>query len=176
MLEHSHELGLARGESERARLLAERSRSERLPDPTLGMHYARDRGGEENVVGAYVSIPLPGTARRAASDASVAQAHVAAQREAAVRQRIGAEAASLHGAASAALAGWQAARDAAEHLTRSAAMTARAYQLGEGSLNDLLQARRLANEAQLAARLQQLDALALRYRLLLVTHQLWDLD
>ena len=42
-----------------------------------------------------------------------------------------------------------------------------ANEFGEGSLNDLLTARRLANEAQLAARLSQLDALELRYRLLL---------
>ena len=55
-------------------------------------------------------------------------------------------------------------------------MTARAYQLGEGTLNDLLAARRLANEAQLAARLTQLDALELRYRLLLDAHKIWDLD
>ena len=55
-------------------------------------------------------------------------------------------------------------------------MTARAYQLGEGNLNDLLTARRLANEAQLAARLLQLEALELRYRLLLDAHQLWDFD
>jgi len=55
-------------------------------------------------------------------------------------------------------------------------MTARAYQLGEGSQNDLLAARRLANEAQLSARLLQLDALELHYRLRLDAHQLWDLD
>jgi hypothetical protein len=55
-------------------------------------------------------------------------------------------------------------------------MTARAYQLGEGSLSDLLSNRRLANEAQLAARLVQLDALELRYRLLLDAHRLWDAD
>ena len=65
---------------------------------------------------------------------------------------------------------------AAERQTRSADMLARAYQLGEGSLNDLLAARRLANEAQLAAHQQQLDALYLRYRLLLDTHRLWDMD
>ena len=70
------------------------------------------------------------------------------------------EAASLVNAARAATASWQAARSAAERQTRSADMLARAYQLGEGSLNDLLAARRLANEAQLAAHQQQLDALA----------------
>ena len=40
----------------------------------------------------------------------------------------------------------------------------------------LLAARRLANEAQLSARLMQLDALELRYRLLLDAHQLWAMD
>ena len=55
-------------------------------------------------------------------------------------------------------------------------MTARAYQLGEGSLNDLLASRRLANEAQLSARLIQLEALELRYRLLLDAHRLWVMD
>jgi len=74
------------------------------------------------------------------------------------------------------VASWQASRHAGERLGRAAEMTARAYQLGEGSLSDLLTARRLANEAQLASRLAQLDALELRYRLLLDAHRLWDLD
>ncbi len=176
VLEHNHEWALARGEAERAQLIAERSRRDRLPDPTVGLQFSRERSGEENVVGAYVSIPLPGDARRASSDASAAHAAVAGHQAEAVRQRVSVEAASLVNAAGAATASWQAARSAAERQTRSADMLARAYQLGEGNLNDLLAARRLANEAQLAARQQQLDALYLRYRLLLDTHRLWDID
>ncbi len=43
--------------------------------------------------------------------------------------------------------------------------------------NEQLQAaRRMANQAQLAARLFQLEALELRYRLLLDAHQLWVMD
>lgn len=176
LLEHSHELGLARGEAQRARIAAERQRQDRLPDPSVGLQFSRERGGEENVVGAYVSIPLPGDARRATTDASLAQAEAAGRRAEAVERRIGAEAAALYQAAQSAAPAWQAARDAAERLERSADLTARAYQLGEGSLNDLLTARRLANEARLAARTSQLDALELRYRLLLDAHRLWDLD
>jgi outer membrane protein TolC len=96
----------------------------------------------------------------------------AARREAAAQPKIGAEAVALYQSA-AAVASWQASRHAGERLGRAADMTARAYQLGEGSLNDLLTARRLANEAQLASRLAQLDALELRYRLLLDAHRLW---
>lgn len=176
LLEHSHELGLARGEAQRARVAAERQRQDRLPDPSVGLQFSRERGGEENVVGAYISIPLPGDARRATADASLAQAEAAGRRAEAVERRIGAEAATLYQAALSGAPAWQAARDAAERLERSADLTARAYQLGEGSLNDLLTARRLANEARLAARTSQLDALELRYRLLLDAHQLWDLD
>jgi len=176
ILQESHELGIARGESQLAQATAGRSSRDRLPDPTIGMHVSRERGGEENVVGAYISIPLPGDGRRATSDASLARASAANYREAATRQKIEAEAATLYQSANAAFPTWQASRKAAEQLNRAAEMTARAYQLGEGSLNDLLTARRLANEAQLTARLLQLEALELGYRLRLDAHQLWALD
>jgi outer membrane protein TolC len=176
VLEHSHELELASGETRRAQLLAGRASRDRLPDPTIGLHVSRERAGEEKVFGAYISIPLPGGARRASSDAALAQADVWGRREAATIQKITAESAILYQSANAAFSTWQASRSAAESLTRAADMTARAYQLGEGSLNDLLAARRLANEAQLAARLTQLEALEFRYRLLLDAHQLWVFD
>ncbi len=176
VLEHNHELAVAVGETRRAQLLADRARSERLPDPTVGVQLSRERDGNERVLGAYISIPLPGGARYAASDAAFAQAEAWAQREAMIRQKVTAEAATLYHAATAAFPGWQAAHSAAEHLTRSADMSARAYQLGEGNLAEMLAARRLANDAELAARQARLEALELRYRLLLDAHQLWDLD
>ncbi len=176
ILENSHELELARGETQRAQIVAGRSSRDRLPDPTVGLHVSRERAGEDKIVGAYISIPLPGGARRASSDAALAQADVAGRREAATTQKITAESAMLYQSANAAFATWQASRNASDRLTRAADMTARAYQLGEGSLNDLLAARRLANEAQLSARLIQLDALELRYRLRLDAHRLWDMD
>jgi len=176
ILEHSHELGVARGEVQRSQLFAGRTGRDRLPDPTVGLHVSNERSGEEQVVGAYINIPLPGGARRATADAALAQADAAGRREAAVLQKIAAEAAALYHAADAAYPTWQSGRGAAERLGHAADMTARAYQLGEGSLSDLLAARRLANEAQLAARLLQLDALELRYRLLLDAHRLWDMD
>ncbi|WP_153130863.1 TolC family protein [Dechloromonas hortensis] len=176
ILEHSHELGLARGETQRAQFAAGRIGSDRLPDPTVGLQVSRERAGEEQIVGAYISIPLPGGGRRAAADAALAQADAAGNREAAALRKITAEAAATYHLANAARATWQAGRQAADSLNHAAEMTARAYQLGEGSLNDLLTARRLANEAELAARLMQLDALESRYRLLLDAHRLWVLD
>lgn len=174
--DHSHELALARGEAQQATMAAGRSGRDLLPDPTLGLHVARERSGEENVVGLSLSIPLPGEARRAQSAAALAQADAASSREAAARQKVEGEAATLYQAASAARGSWEASRRAGRQLQEAAALTARAYQLGEGSLNELLTARRLANEAGLAARLAQLEALELRCRLLLDAHRLWPLD
>ena len=176
ILEHSHELGIARGETQRAQVIAGRAGNDRLPDPTVGVHIARERSNEEHILGAYITIPLPGGARQAVASATLAEADVAYRREAATTQKVTAEAAALYHSANAALTSWNASRSAADRLTRAADMTARAYQLGEGTLNDLLTARRLANEAQLAARLSQLEALELRYRLLLDAHKIWDLD
>lgn len=176
MLNHSHELALARGSSARARLQASRSNRDRLPDPTLGLQVSRERGGEEHIIGAYISIPLPGQARRASADSAMAQADAAEYMAANVTRRITTEAATLYQAAQAAVATWQAGRLAAARQEEAASMSARAYQLGEGNLNELLTARRLANEAALTASLMQLDALELNYRLQLDAHTLWALD
>lgn len=176
ILEHSHELELARGETQIAILQAGRSSRDRVPDPSIGFHVARERAGEDQIVGAYISIPLPGGGRRAASTAALASADAAGSRELAANRKISAEAAATFYSANAALATWQAGQAAAEQMSRAAEMTARAYQLGEGSLNELLAARRLANDARLNARLLQLEALESRYRLLLDAHRLWVLD
>lgn len=176
ILEHNHELGVARAESARARVGASRADAERRPDPSLGVNMMRERDGEERVLGVSLSIPLPGAGRRADADAALAAVQVSAHREAGVQRRVEAEAAALHRRARAAHAGWQSQQSAADALTRSADLSERAWQLGEGSLAETLNARRLAHEARLAARLARLDASESRYRLLLDAHQLWPLD
>ena len=140
------------------------------------MQFSRERAGEEKVLGAYLSIPLSGAARRAGAEVGLAQSEAKSEQAAAVRRRIASEAASLFHAAQAAVPAWQSAESAAAHLEESAQLTARAYQLGEGSLSEVLNARRLANEARLNATQARLEALERRYRLLLDAHRLWDFD
>ena len=176
ILEHNHELGVARAESARARIGASRADAERRPDPSIGVRMARERDGEERLLGVTLAIPLSGAGRRADADAAVASAEATSWREAAVLRKVEAEAAALHRRARAALAGWQGQQAAADALGKSADLTERAWQLGEGSLTDTLNARRLAHEARLAARLASLDAREARYRLLLDAHKLWPLD
>ncbi|GAB6050544.1 hypothetical protein JCM16106_13920 [Hydrogenophilus islandicus] len=175
-LENNRELALARIESQRGRLLASRSSQDRLPDPSIGLQFSRERGGEENVIGAYINIPLSGGARHASAEAAQAEAEAADRRAATVEQLVAAEAAAQFYAAQASYTAWQAVQSAADQLRTAADMAARAYELGEGSLNDLLTARRQANEAALAARLSKLDALEAYYRLLLDTNRLWNFD
>lgn len=174
ILAHDHELGVARADSARARLAASRADAERWPDPGVAVHVGNERGGEERLVGLTLSIPLPGEGRRAEADMALAEARASAYREAAVLRRVEAGAAALYRRAGALAAGWQSQQRAADALSESAELSERAWQLGEGRLVDTLNARRLAHEAELAARLAQLDASEARYRLLLDAHRLWE--
>lgn len=173
ILQHSHELLVARGESRRARLGASRADAERTPDPTIAVRFASERGGDERIIGLSVLLPLPGQARRAQADFAAAQSEATTYREAGVLTKIEREASTSYVAAQANYETWQRAEAAAQRLEQAAVLAARAYELGEGSLADTLLARRQANEVQLAARLAQLDALEARDRLLLDAHQLW---
>jgi cobalt-zinc-cadmium efflux system outer membrane protein len=176
VLEHNHELAMARAEAERQRLLASRADAERTPDPTLGLRYLSERDDTERVLGVVVTVPFSGAARRAAADSALAQGDVAAQREAAVLRRLGAEVAALYANASHALGAAERAASAADGLRRNAELAARAYALGESSLADVLVAQRFAIEARLTATLARLDAAESRYRLMLDAHELWPLD
>lgn len=174
--EHSYELAMARQQTGLAMLAARRQRQDRLPDPSVGIAFSRERGGEEQVIGAYISIPLAGGGRRAAETGAVALAESARYREDAIARKVALETAIAVQSARAAYATWQASRTAAERLQEAATMSGRAYQLGEGSLGEWLTSMRVANEAQLAAHHAQLDALEKRYRLMLDARRLWQSD
>jgi outer membrane protein TolC len=106
----------------------------------------------------------------------VAQVGAAVQNESAALRMVSTEVSATYLGAVGAYEAWQKAKAAADAMTRNAELTARAYQLGESTLNDVLVARRLALEAGLASRNAQLQAQESRYRLLLDAHLLWPLD
>lgn len=175
VLQHNHELALARAEVMRGQLTTARASADRLPDPAVGIRFASERSGTEHVVGVSVAIPLPGQGRAAAASAAQAEAEAAASREAGVLRRLEAETASAFITAQSTLGNWQRLQRAGQRVANNAELMARAYALGETGLADVLAARRLAIEAQLAAATAQLDASETRYRLLLDAHQLWTL-
>jgi outer membrane protein TolC len=176
ILEHNHELAAARADARRWQLAVSRTEADQTPDPSLGLRYGNERGGEERIVGLSVSIPFGGKARAAATEGARAQADMASHREAAVLARLEAEAENLLNGAQAAYRSALSARDAAQRINASADLAARAYALGEHGLSELLFAKRQALDANLAATLAQLDANEARYRLLLDSHQLWPID
>lgn len=176
MLQHNHELGLARADSRRWQLQASRAEADRLPDPTVGIRYSSELGGLEKVAGLTLTIPLPGKARMANARGAGAQAEMAAQQEAEVLHKVEGDAANTYAAASAAYDTWQKSKIVAEKMQDNADLMSRAYSLGESGLPEVLTARRQALEAGLNATLAQVDAAESRYRLLLDAHQLWPLD
>lgn len=176
ILADNHELRLARGRVRQRQLIAARARADRTPDPTVGLHYSNERGGEERVFGLSVSIPIPGAARAAEADGAQARVDEAMDMAAALKARLDADIANLYANADAAYATWRKAREAAVAMVQNADLMGRAYTLGEANLTDLLTARRQANAAQLAAVLARIDAAESRYRLRLDAHRLWPLE
>ena len=169
------ELELVQARARQALLKAQRAELERSGDPTLGLRVARERGGQENVLGVYAALPLGGEARRAAVLEAQGEAQVAQERLAETRQRVELEAAQTVAAYPAALSIWRQLETARERAERGAQLQARAYELGEGSLPDLLLARRGAIDATLAAEAAAVDALQSLARLRLDSQQLWNL-
>lgn len=175
ILGHNHELELARAETRIQQMHAQRSRADRLPDPTLGLRYSNEMGGEEKVAGLYLSVPLSFGVRGANAQQAEYLAEISRNRETAIRVRLESDIGAAHSQALDSYAAWQQAREAALNLRKNAELVTRAYELGESSLSETLTARRLALEATLTENIAQLDANEARYKLLLDAHLLWPL-
>ena len=175
-LEHQHELNLLRAEARRQQQLAERLERDRWPDPSVGIYTARERAGGEQLVGVSVAMPLSGTWRESQARAALAEAHALAHRVQQLERELGAQFEAR----------WQQLAQQQQALTalRAAAATQRlaaeksltAYTLGEHSMTELIQNRRLANEQQLTSQRLLLEGLLVRAQIELDAHRLWDLD
>lgn len=176
IIEHNHELAMVQSDSRIQELQAKRSRRDQLADPTFGVRYSNELGGNERVTGLYMTLPFSFGVRGAIADGAAAQAEIAAEREAAVRRRLEGDVAAEHALAVGSYETWQQAHEAASGVRQNAELMTRAYSLGESSLSDVLTARRLALESSLAELVAQLDANEAHYRLLLDAHQLWPFE
>lgn len=173
MLADNHEIELAETQARQAALQARRVGLEKQGDPVLGVHASRERGGQEQVLGVYVSLPLGSAGRLADEQVALAQAEVAEQKLAEVRQRVRSEAWQVALQAHEAPQAWHSLEAGRQGLEQAAALATRAYTLGELPLGEALQARRLALEARLTAEAARLDALESEVRLLLDSHEIW---
>jgi outer membrane protein TolC len=176
VLEHNHELARARRQADVLQAEARQLAKRHSVDPSVGVFYKNEAGGDEHVLGLNLGLTLPGSARR--FDQQAAEQLSAAAQDAAMRleQQLRQEARADFEMATAQAANWQQAEHAAQALEEAARLAARAYSLGEGSLDQVLLNRRLALEGHLQAQQAQLAALAADARLKLDSHRLWPLD
>jgi outer membrane protein TolC len=175
IIEHNHEVELALAERRIQQMLAQRSRADLIPDPTIGLSYSNEMGGAEKVAGLYVSVPLSFGLRSANAQHAAYQAEISSNREAMIRKRLEGDINAVYTQAVSSYAAWQQAQETADSQRKNAELVSRAYTLGESNLSETLIARRLALEATLAENISQLDANEARYRLLLDAHQLWSM-
>jgi outer membrane protein TolC len=169
----NHELGMVQAQNQVQHLLAQRSRADQIPDPTVGMRYASELGGNEKVTGVYLTVPLSFGHRSAIAEGVEQQAAIAADQEAFVKRRLEGDIYAAHLQAVHNYDTWQLAHEAAAAIRSNAELVARAYTLGEVGLSDSLTARRQALESSVAENLARLDANEAHYRLLLDAHLLW---
>lgn len=176
VLAHSHEAARARRQAEMLGAEARQYARRRSADPNVGAFYRNEAGGSERVLGVSLGLTLPGPARRGEQQAAEAMRDTASEAAARLEARLRAEAEADFDAATAQAANWRQAERAALALEESARLAARAYALGEGGLDAVLTARRLALEGRLQERRMRVAALAADARLKLDAHTLWPLD
>ena len=151
-------LALARAQAQHAQLRATRVGQDRVTDPTFGVRATSERDGQEKVVGVYMSIPLGGAGRRADFASAQAEAEAAQHQLEQTRKEVEAQLWQATESAVQSHAAWQRLEAVHALAQRSATLQARAYSLGESTLNDTLQARRLALESRLAAETARMEA------------------
>lgn len=176
VLEHNHELARARRQADVLQAEARQLAKRRNADPTVGVFYKNEVGGDEHVLGLNVGLTLPGAARRYNQQAAEQLSTTAQDAAMRLEQRLRQEARADFEAATAQAANWQQAERAAQALEESARLAARAYSLGEGNLDQVLLTRRLALDGRVQAQQAQVAALATATRLKLDAHELWPLD
>lgn len=171
--QRSHEIGTAAALARKKDAEARRARAERLPDPQIGLRMISDRGGREQAFGVTVTVPL-GVSRRAAEAAAASADAMGAEAELAMARRdVERDARQAVTLARAHHTIWQRQQEAAQAATLNADKAARGYALGELGLDELLLARRTAQEAELAAGRAGIDAVEAVTRVRVDAHAVW---
>ncbi len=171
--EASAELAAARHDAAAAQAQARVDAAEVRGDPSVGLRWGQARSGAEQYVGVMLSLPLGSDYRRAGADAAQARASAAALQAADAQARWQADAARRLAELRAADAALHRAQRAAQQADAVAERLRLGYRLGEGSLTDVLNARRQANELHQAALAAALDRLQQQALLAIDARWLW---
>jgi len=170
----SHPQGrLARLEADAAEAQARLAEAERQPDPTVGVQLGRERSGAERILGVNVSWPLGSAARTLQSQAQWADAQAARAQELEVRRELQRSLALWRAEWRSGQQVWQAAEQAQAQTRQAALAVRKGYELGEGSLSEVLLLQRQWLDQQQAASNAELEALRARWRWELETGARW---
>ncbi len=140
ILTRSHELRMAEKYAKQQMALARRGRLNKIADPTIGVRFFSERGGEEQGVGLLFSMPFGSSRRSAQSDAKRARALAAEAQARQVRLMVEEVADRDITRAEAGLSVWQQASVALTASKQVVSRVRRAVELGERDLVELLRA------------------------------------
>lgn len=176
IVEHNHELLMARALAARQGVTAARADAERRPDPSVGLRVLAEADGQEQAVGVVVSIPFAASGQPATIRAERALGDAIGSEAAGIERRVRLEAAQLVQALPAQREAWVAAARIVETAHDALTRIAKAWRLGAIDLDELLLARRNAFEAEANELGLRLDVHALAARIEIDSHRRWTAD
>jgi outer membrane protein, heavy metal efflux system len=163
----------ARAQAEALEAQARWADTERHPDPTLGVQLGRERSGTERLLGLSVSWPLGGEVRAGQARALWADAQAARAQQAEVSLQLRQQWQQWRADVGASEAAWRATAQALVHARQAAQAIRKGYELGEGSLSEVILLQRQWLEQQQATAQAALDAQRARLRWALETEPAW---
>jgi len=173
-LEHNHQLLLLQAQWQKALAQARQARTQEWPQPTLGAYLGSDRGGNEDIVGVQLSLPIPSGSRKDQTAALQAEATAARAQLARTREILQGEFLGRLREYAGLLESTARLEGAYDDQWRAAQRAQRAYALGESPLSDWLQLRRQSLQTARALVQARYDAAAMQAELLLDSHRLWS--
>lgn len=133
---------LAEVSSEKAQLVAQRARQDRLPDPTLGLAITDEFGGQESSISFQISVPIGGSSRRASFEQAEAQLNMSELELAAANRTVLHRISLIEQVAQISLKGITDALETSNVSKRALAQFQQGYEIGALTLSEMITARR----------------------------------
>lgn len=176
IMDDNHELELAQAENDYVGLQAARIAQESMPDPSIGVRSSRERNGQERIVGISISIPLPRAARSSERSLALTKVQIANEKLQQTQMKVRLSAQKIISESQRSYTTWKTMDQLRQQNAQQANLMQSAYRLGEMNLGDVLNARKMALDAAIAADTAQIEALASYARLHLDAHMIWALE
>lgn len=174
ILERNADLQAAQAQLRKTQAQSERARADKVPDPTFGVYTASEARNQERITGVMLSIPIAGAQRRSRSSSAEYAAEMTRHELELKKREVEGATAAMFASAQGVYEGWQIADAGAVAMRQNAALTQRAYVLGEADLQAALTAGRLATGAEQNALAAKVVATRAYYLLLLAADLLWE--